>query len=61
MEIINFKMKKLKLLTKEQQNSFENAKTSYICKEGLKINILKIKNTSKYRGASQGIFSFKYI
>ena len=32
MEIINFKKKKMKLLTKEQQESHENSKTYYICK-----------------------------
>ena len=33
MEIINFKKKKLKLLTKEQQELYENIKICYICKE----------------------------
>ena len=33
MKIINFKKKKMKLLTKEQQESYENAKVCYICKE----------------------------
>ena len=32
MKIINLKKKKMKLLTKEQQESYENAKISYICK-----------------------------
>ena len=31
MEVIN--VKKIKLLTNEQQNSYENAKICYICKE----------------------------
>ena len=31
MEIINFK--KVKLLPKEQQESYENAKICYVCKE----------------------------
>ena len=31
--IINFKKKKLKLLTKEQQGSYKNAKMCYICEE----------------------------
>ena len=30
---INFKKKKTKLITKEQQESFENSKICYICKE----------------------------
>ena len=33
MKIINFKKKKLKRLTKEQQESYENAKIYYICKD----------------------------
>ena len=33
MKIINFKKKKMKLLTKEQQESYENSKICYICKE----------------------------
>ena len=32
MKIINFKKKNMKLLTKEQQESHENAKIFYICK-----------------------------
>ena len=39
MKVINFKKKKIKLLTKEQQESYENAKICHICKENLKINI----------------------
>ena len=31
MKIINFKKKKIKLLTKDQQESYENAKICYIC------------------------------
>ena len=31
-KIINFKNKKMKLSTKEQQESYENAKICYICK-----------------------------
>ena len=33
MKIINFKNKKMKLLTKEQQKSYENAKICYTCKK----------------------------
>ena len=33
MKIINFKEKKMKLLAKEQQESYENARICYICKE----------------------------
>ena len=32
-KIINFKKTKMKLLTKEQQESYENGKICYICKE----------------------------
>ena len=32
-KIINFKKKKIKLLAKEQQESYENAKICYTCKE----------------------------
>ena len=33
MKIINFKKKKMKLLTKEQEESYENAKICYTCKK----------------------------
>ena len=38
---INFKKKKMKLLTKEQQESYENAKICYICKEKSEKKYLK--------------------
>ena len=42
-KILNFKKKKIKLLTKEQQESYENAKTCYICKEKFqKLDIIVI-------------------
>ena len=47
MKIINFKKKKMKLLTKEQQESYENAKICYICKENFEDNYDKIKNIVK--------------
>ena len=40
MEIINLKKKKIKLLTNEQQKSYEHAKMCFICKENLKTNML---------------------
>ena len=43
MKIINFKKKKKKLLTKEQEELYENAKICYICKEKLKNKYLKDK------------------
>ena len=33
MKMINFKNKKVKLLTKEQQESYENPKICFICKK----------------------------
>ena len=41
MKIINFKKKKMKLLTNEQQEPYENVT---FVKKKLKINIQKIKN-----------------
>ena len=32
MEMINFEKRKMKLLTKAQQKSYQNAKIFYICK-----------------------------
>ena len=50
MKIINFKKEKMKLLTKEQQESYENAKICYICQEKFenkyqkdKKNIIKLE------------------
>ena len=67
---INFKKKKMKLLIKEQQESFENSKICYICKEKFEdlIDIWTIKNivkidhcnyTGEYRGAAQNIRNLK--
>ena len=39
MKIINFNKKKIKLLTKERQESYENAKICYICQKNLKRNM----------------------
>ena len=39
MKIINFKKKKMKLLTKEQKESYENAKIFVFAKKNLKIHI----------------------
>ena len=69
-KIINFKKKKIKLLTKEQQESYENAKICYICKEKFQNKYLKDKKYSKvrdhfhykgeYRGAAHSICNLKY-
>ena len=39
MKTIIFKKEKRKLLTKEQQKSYDNDKICYICKRNLKINV----------------------
>ena len=49
MEIINFKKKKMKFLIKEQQESYENAKICYICKEKCENKYLKDKKYYKVR------------
>ena len=49
MEIINFKKKKMKLLTKEQQKSYESAKMYCICKEKLEDKYAKDKKYRKVR------------
>ena len=46
-KIINFEKKKMTLLTKEQQESYENAKVCYICKEKFENKYSKIKNIVK--------------
>ena len=70
MKIINFKKKKMKLLTKEQQESYENAKICYICKGKFENKYLKDKKyrkiryhchyTGEYRGAVHSICNLKY-
>ena len=49
MNIINFKKRKTKLLTKERQESYENAKICYICKENFENKYLKDKKYHKVR------------
>ena len=68
MKIINFKKKKMKLLTKEQQESYENAKVGY--KEKIENKYLKDKKyykvrdhchcTGEYRGVVHNICNLKY-
>ena len=54
--LINFKKKKMKLLTKEQQESYENAKIFYICKEKFENKYFidkkycKVRDHSHYTG-----------
>ena len=49
MKIINFKKWNMKLLTKEQQESYENAKICYICKENFENKYLEYKKYCKVR------------
>ena len=58
MKIFNFKEKKMKLLTKEQQESYENAKICYICKEKFENKYLKYKKYCKFR--NQGYCTGEY-
>ena len=70
MKIVNFR-KKMKLLTKEQQESYGNVKICYICKEKFENKYFKDKKyckvrdrchyTGEYRGAAHSICSLKYI
>ena len=60
----------MKLLKKEQQKSYENAKICYICQENFENKYLKDKKYSKvrdhchyageYRGAANSICNLKY-
>ena len=70
MEVIIFQKKNMKLLTNEQQKSYENAKICYICKEKFEEKHAKDKNyckvrdhfnyTGEYRDAPHIIFNLKY-
>ena len=46
---INFKKKKMKLLTKEQEEPYENDKICHICKEKFENKYLKDKKYQKVR------------
>ena len=69
-KIINFKKKKMRLLTKGQQESYENAKICNICREKFENKNLKDKNycksrddchyTGEYRGTAHSICNLKY-
>ena len=68
-KIINFREKKMKLLTKEQQESYENAKICYIYQEKFENKYLKDKKyckvrdhchyLGKYRGTAHSICNLK--
>ena len=70
MEIIKLKKKKMKLLTKEQQESCKNVKICYVCIEKTKDKHAKDKKYRKvrdhchyiweYRGAARSICNLKY-
>ena len=49
MKEIIFKKKKMKLSTKEQQESYEKGKICYICKEKFEKKYLKNKKSCKFR------------
>ena len=67
---INSKKKKMKLLTKEQQESCKNTKICYVCEEKVENKSLKDKKHRKirdhyhypgeYRGTVNSIWSLKY-
>ena len=69
MTMINYLKKKVKLLTKEQQELYENAKICYICKEKFESEHLKDKKyrnvrdhchyTGEYRCAAHSICNLK--
>ena len=53
MKIINFKKNKMKSLTKEQQESYENAKICCVCKEKFENKykkICKVRDHYHYTG-----------
>ena len=71
MQIVNFKKKTMNSLTKEQEESWENAKFCHICKKGKSEDkYLKDKKyrqvrdhcryTKYYRGAAHSICNSKY-
>ena len=49
MEILSYKKKKMKLLTNEQQKSYENAKSCYISKKEFEGKRAKDKKYHKVR------------
>ena len=70
MQIFNFKKNKMKLLAKEQLESYKNANICFICKEKFENKILKDKKyckvrdhchyTGEYRDAVHNICNLKY-
>ena len=70
MEIINFKKKKMRLLTKGQKESYKNEKICYICQEKFENKHVKNKKyckisdhcccTGEERGAAHSICNSKF-
>ena len=65
MKTSSFEKKKMKLLTEEQKESYENSKICYICKEELEDKkYCKVRDhchyTGEYRGAVHSICNLKY-
>ena len=71
MKRINFEENKIKLLTKEHQESYENAKFCYVCQEKFEDKyacaktIFKVQDhcrhyTGEYIGATHSICNLKY-
>ena len=67
MKIINLKKKKMKLLTKEQEESYEDPEIWHICKENLENKYMKDKEYCKARdhchytgGAAHSICNLKH-
>ena len=49
MKVINFENKQMKLLTKEQQELYQNARICYICKKKIENKYSKDKKYCKVR------------
>ena len=69
MNIVNFKNKRMKLLIREQQESYKNAKICYICAVKFKNKYVSDKKyckvrdhchyTGKHRGAAHSMYNSK--
>ena len=57
--VINFKKKKRKLLTKEQQESYKNTKICYICEENFENKYVEEKKYRKVRDHSHYTEEYK--
>ena len=70
MKIINSEKKKMKLLTKQEQKSYENAKICYVCKQKFENKYLEdwkyltvrdhCHYMGEYRGNAHSICNLKY-